>query len=129
MNRRIANLAGYWVHLDADILDAALLPLAVGLFAVAGLPMVAWLVSSQTVAQGATPDRYRGRVFGAYGTTTALATVVGMALASVSGTHAAMAPLLNVASGLHVAAAVLAFALPRAVSPAASIDDALAEAV
>ncbi len=26
MNRRIANLAGYWVHLDADILDAALLP-------------------------------------------------------------------------------------------------------
>jgi len=40
-----------------------------------------------------------------------------------------MAPLLNVAGGLHVAAAVLAFALPRAVSPAASIDDALAEAV
>ncbi len=109
--------------------NVPILPLAVGLFAVAGLPMVAWLVSSQTVAQGAAPDRYRGRVFGAYGTTTALATVGGMALASVGGTHAAIAPLLNVAGGLHVAAAVLAFALPRAAGPEASIDDALAEAV
>ncbi len=26
MNRCIADLAGSWVHLDADILDAALLP-------------------------------------------------------------------------------------------------------
>jgi len=105
------------------------LPLAVALFAIAGLPMVTWLVSSQTVAQGAAPDRYRGRVLGAYGTMTALATVGGMAVASLGGTHAAVRPLLNVAAGLHVAAAVLAFTLLRTISPLASADDAVAEAV
>ena len=34
-----------------------LLPLAVAMFAIAGLPMVAWLVSSQTLVQGAATDR------------------------------------------------------------------------
>lgn len=105
-----------------------LLPLAVAVFAIAGLPMVAWLVSSQTLAQGAATDGSRGRVLGAYGTTTALATLGGMVLASATGTHATVVPLLNVAGGLHAGAALLAFALLRASTPVAAPADTLADA-
>ncbi len=107
--------------------NIAILPLAVALFAIAGLPMVAWLVSSQTLVQGAATDRSRGRVLGAYGTTTALATLGGMALASATGTHANVVPLLNVAGGLHALAALLAFALLRTDTSIAAPDDALAD--
>lgn len=80
-----------------------------------------WLISEQTLLQRGISDRYLGRVFGAYGTTTALGVLLGMALASVTGSSFGPVSLLTVAGMLYVLAAlVAALTLPRAL-PAAAI--------
>ncbi len=49
--------------------------------AVAGLAAAAWLISSETLLQLGVSDQFRGRIFGTLGTTSALASLVGMLLA------------------------------------------------
>jgi len=63
------------------IFNARLLPVIVALAVLAGGTVVGWLVTSQTLLQKWVPDRYRGRVFGAYEATQALMLLVGMGLA------------------------------------------------
>ena len=68
--------------------------------------VVGWLVGGQTLLQQSVTDRYRGRLYGAYGTTSALTRLSGMGLASIAGDRVGVVPLLTAAGGLHIAAAV-----------------------
>jgi len=96
------------------VANVSLLPLVFALVALAGLPVVGWLVAGQTLLQGSTTDCYRGRVLGTYGTTSALTRLGGMGLASVLGDRLGIVPLITVSGILHVIAAVGALVLLRA---------------
>jgi MFS family permease len=76
------------------------LPVIVALAVLAGVTVIGWFVMSQTLLQKWVPDRYRGRVFGAYETTQALMMLVGMGLA------VALEGLLGVAVVLSIVGAV-----------------------
>ncbi len=67
-----------------------------------------YLASQQTLLQGVVADEYRGRIFGALGTTTALLGLVGMGLGGYLGDRVGLMPVLNVAGGLWVAGGALA---------------------
>ncbi len=64
--------------------------------------------------QESVADAYRGRVFGAYATTYALAQLVGMAAAGLLGDRLGVVPVLNGQAGLYLLAGLLALALLRA---------------
>jgi MFS family permease len=88
------------------------------LIGVVGLPGAAYLVGWQTRLQAAAPDAYRGRVFGAIGTTVALAGVVGTLLAGGLGDVLGIVPVLNVQGFGYVTAGLLALTLlPRLSRP------------
>jgi MFS family permease len=65
------------------IFNARLLPVIVALAVLAGMTVIGWFVTSQTLLQKWVPDSYRGRVFGAYEATQALMMLVGTGLAVV----------------------------------------------
>jgi MFS family permease len=65
-----------------------------------GVLAVAVMISMQTILQTAVPNEYMGRVFGAYGTTAAVTTLVGMAVGSTIGNVAGPVVLLTAAGVL-----------------------------
>jgi MFS family permease len=86
-----------------------------------GVTVVGYSVSASTLLQRRTADAFRGRVFGALGTTGALMMLVGIVGAGVLGDRLGPALLLAVAGVLYVGAGLAALALPRpapAVAPA-----------
>ena len=94
------------------------LPLALGLLALMGIPLMGYLVSGQTLMQTKVTDQYRGRVLGAYATTVALLMLVGLALASTLGDALGVVPMMNVAAGLYLLAGVVALVMmPAAKQP------------
>jgi hypothetical protein len=82
------------------IFNTRLLPVIVALAVLAGVTVVGWFVTSKTLLQKWVPDRYRGRVFGAYETTQALTLLVGM------GVAVALEGLLGVIVVLSIVGAV-----------------------
>ncbi len=86
------------------IFNTRLLPVIVALAVLSGVTVVGWFVTSQTLVQTWVPDRYRGRVFGAYETTQALTLLVGMGVAVASE------GLLGVIVALSIVGAVWALA-------------------
>ena len=84
------------------------------MIALVGIPVVGWLVGAQTVLQNSVTDHYRGRILGAYGTTSALTRLGGMGLASVLGDRLGVVPVLNLSGGLHIVASVGALLLLHA---------------
>ena len=71
-------------------------------------------VAATTMLQAAAPDRYRGRVYGALGTTNALIGLVSVALAGVLGDILGIRPMLMVAASITVVAGLLGLILlPR----------------
>ncbi|GGO31849.1 MFS transporter [Deinococcus humi] len=89
--------------------------------AVLGVPMVVSNVATSTLVQLATPDAYRGRVYGALGTTTALAGVIATGGAALIGAQIGPVRLLTVAGGLTLLGAVAATVLLR--PPSAPVGD------
>jgi hypothetical protein len=71
-------------------------------------------VGAHTVLQDSVADRYRGRVLGTYGTTSALTRLGGMGLAGVLGDRLGIVPVLNISGGLHIVAGVGALILLQA---------------
>jgi hypothetical protein len=82
-------------------------------------------VGAQTVLQDSVTDRYRGRIFGPYGTTSALMRLGGVGLASVVGDRLGVVPLLNVSGGLHIAAGFGALLLLHAACAVRTPEDDL----
>lgn len=76
-----------------------------------GPPVIGWLTGQQTLLQAGTDDEYRGRVFGAYGTTNALMLLAGTGLGSFLGDIVGVVPLLNVSGVLYSLAGLLALGL------------------
>lgn len=90
------------------------LPLALALSLPAGMSVVGWFVGSQTILQSWVPDRYLGRVFGAFETTQALLLLAGMGLAVTLGDLLGTVPMLLLAACLTLLAGVLAWVrLPK----------------
>lgn len=100
------------------------LPLAMALFMLAGFPVVGFFVSLTTLLQTSVPDHYRGRVFGAFGTTVALMSLAGMGFASALGDRLGTLAMLDIVGGLNVFAGLLALLLLQraAIRPALSIE-------
>jgi len=75
------------------------------------VPLMAWLISSQTWVQTHAPGEYRGRVFGVYGTLSALLMLIGMAFASGLGDTLGISPTLYFGGGIYILSGLLAFIL------------------
>ncbi len=75
------------------------------------VPLMAWLISSQTWMQAHAPGEYRGRVFGAYGTLSALLMLVGMAFASGLGDTLGISNTGYFGGGIYILSGLLALAL------------------
>jgi predicted MFS family arabinose efflux permease len=97
--------------------------LALPLIACAGLPMVGMMVSINTLVQLGATDEFRGRVMGAFMTTTALTNIIGLALAGALGDILSTALVLNIAAVLWMVVGVTAWLLmtERAPQPKAVI--------
>jgi len=87
------------------------LPLALTLILLAGIPIVGYSVGVDTLLQRHVADPYRGRVFGALGTSVALFVLLGQVAASSLGDTVGVVPLLNMKGLLDIAAGLLAFML------------------
>jgi MFS family permease len=98
--------------------NVALAPLVLALVALVGIAAAGWQISIQVLLQASVADRYRGRIFGAYGTLNALLGLVGMGIASTLGDQIGALPLLNASAILDLVAAALAFGLLGGAAPA-----------
>lgn len=87
------------------------LPLGLGLMALVGVPAVGFGAGLITLRQTATEDRYRGRIFGAFGTIGAVFYLLSTALTGVVAPATGPLTLLNVQGGAYVVAGVLALLL------------------
>jgi MFS family permease len=90
------------------------IPVAMGLFVLAGIALIGFFVTSMTMAQNSTADEYRGRVFGVFNTTNALMTLVGMGLASGLADLVGVLPIIGLGGLLYFVAAGVALVMLRA---------------
>lgn len=86
---------------------------------------MAWLISLQTIGQKETEDAYRGRVFGAIGTTTTFIMFFGSAIAGFMADQIGTLVLVAAAATLYMLAGVLS---PMAFGDSIKIASAQAEA-
>jgi MFS family permease len=83
--------------------------LVLPLMAVAGLAAAAWLISSETLLQLGVSDQFRGRLFGTLGTTSALASLVGMLLAGSLTDLVGLVPIMSISGSLYILSGILAW--------------------
>jgi MFS family permease len=88
--------------------------IALILFVLVGIPGVGMLTGVNTLLQTAVTDEYRGRIFGAVGTTSALLMLLGTTLAGVLGDLLGVVTVLNVQGFMYVLAGILVLYLLRA---------------
>jgi hypothetical protein len=81
------------------------------LFVLVGIPAAGVLAGLQTLLQTSAEDRFRGRVFGALGTTQALLMLAGTLLGGALGDAIGIVPVLVVQGGAYVAAGILVLVL------------------
>lgn len=91
--------------------------LALVFMLIAGIAASAWFISSETLLQMGTSDQFRGRIFGTLGTTSALASLVGMGLAGMLSEMIGLIPILSISGGMYVASGVLAWIMLPKVQP------------
>ncbi len=99
----IFNYPRIWPHFE----------IALVLFILVGLPGAGIGASMSTLMQSVVADKYRGRIFGAYGTTFALLTLVGMLFASVLGKQLGIVVVISVQGFAYVLAGVIALSFRR----------------
>ncbi len=88
--------------------------IALILFVLVGIPGVGMLTGVNTLLQTAVTDEYRGRIFGAVGTTSALLMLLGTTLAGVLGDLLGVVTVLNIQGFMYVLAGMLVLFLLRA---------------
>ena len=69
----------------------------------------AWLISSETLLQLGVSDQFRGRIFGTLGTTSALASLVGMLMAGALADLVDLVLILSISGGLYIISGLLAW--------------------
>jgi MFS family permease len=92
---------------------SAWLPAALALKLLQGVPIMGLFVSVDTLLQQSVDDRYRGRIFGAYGAVSALTMLIGQAAASLLGDRVGLVPVLNWMGIMYLLAGICALALLR----------------
>ena len=75
---------------------------------------MAWLIAGQTWLHVHSEDKYRGRVFGAFETYSAVMSILGIGFATLSGESLGVIISLYISALLYIAAGVLAFYLLQA---------------
>jgi MFS family permease len=90
---------------------------SLALLILVSVPMMAWLISSQTWLQTHSPREFIGRVFGAYGTLSALLMLIGMSFASGLGDTLGISNTLYFGGGIYILSGVLAAVLLRSIRP------------
>ncbi len=87
--------------------------IAVGLilFILVGVPATGVAASLQTLLQSSTEDHYRGRIFGAFGTTQGLLILTGTLLGGALGDALGIVPILVVQGGAYVVAGIIVLML------------------
>jgi MFS family permease len=93
------------------IFNARLLPVIVALAVLAGMTVIGWFVTAQTLLQKWVADRYRGRVFGAYEATQALMMLVGTGLAVVLEGLLGVVVVLSIVGAMWSLAGVVAWSM------------------
>lgn len=86
------------------------------LIAIVGIPAVGMMTSYYTMLQLGATDEFRGRVFGALGTTVTIASLIGMSLASVFGDALGPVLLLNLQGLGYMFAGLMALVMLGAVA-------------
>ena len=95
------------------ILNVPNIFLTFALITVLGVLVVGFFITEQTLLQNGVADEYRGRVLGAYGTTSSLLLIIGIGCGSVLGNYLGVVGALDIASGLFALAGLVAFAMLR----------------
>jgi MFS family permease len=90
--------------LDVIIFTGTSLAAAIALLFIVGIPVVGLSTGAMTLFQTSVPDRFRGRVIGAYGTTQSLIMLLSMGFASLFGSGIGVVPMLA-AAGIFYALA------------------------
>ncbi len=105
---------------DFLIFGIPVLLLNIALLVLVGLPVMALDVTAITLFQTVTEDRFRGRVFGIYGTTSGVLLLVGRGIATLIGGQVDVSILMAAVSLIYIPAGFLAFRLLREREPAPS---------
>jgi MFS family permease len=79
------------------------------LFVLVGIPVIGTFTSFNTLLQTHVEDGYRGRVFGAFGTTFAIFSVLGMQIAGSMADSVGIVPIINIQGITPIAAGLLAW--------------------
>lgn len=123
-----ARLVG-WGSVGLGLIDAAIfnypsflsgVSLGIVLFALAGLPVSALQAGLMTLFQTGVADRFRGRVFGAYGTTAALFNLAGIGAGGVLGDRLGIVPVINTQAFVYLAGGLMVLGLLRFVDTEAT---------
>jgi MFS family permease len=85
------------------------------LITVLGVLVVGFFITEQTLLQNGVADEYRGRVLGAYSTTSSLLLIIGIGCGSVLGNYLGVVGALDIAGGLFAVAGLVAFMMLRGV--------------
>jgi MFS family permease len=93
------------------MLQAPILSVVLATVVLVGLPVMAWLIAGQTWLQVHAEDQYRGRVFGAFETYSALMGLFGIGFASLSGESVGVLNSLYISSLLFISGGLLAYFL------------------
>ena len=95
------------------IFNSRSVPLVLGVLVLIGPGIAAWLTGQQTLLQKGAEDRYRGRVFGAFGTAVSLLNAAALGAASLLGDVLGARPVLTAGALLYAAAGVVALTVLR----------------
>ncbi|MEO8971903.1 MAG: MFS transporter [Ktedonobacteraceae bacterium] len=99
------------------------------LFVLVGIPGVGFSTGVTTMLQTSVADEYRGRIFGAMGTTSALLMLLGTILAGLLGDPLGAITVLNTQGGMYVLAGICVLVLlrPVIVKETAQVEQELVE--
>jgi MFS family permease len=87
------------------------------LMAIAGVAASAWLICSETLLQLGASDQFRGRIFGTLGTTSALASLVGMLLAGALADLLGLVLILTISGSLYIISGLMAWVMLPNIQP------------
>jgi MFS family permease len=92
--------------------------IALALFIIVGIPVVALITGYDTLLQTSVEDRYRGRILGAFGTTASLFALFGTVFAGAAGDTFGIVPVINIqAYGYFIAGCICLLAFTRLTRP------------
>ena len=101
----------------------AALGVAVLFMVAAGVPEVASRAAGTGLLQGHAADAFRGRVFGAFGATQAVATLLGLGIGGPAVDAVGVVPVVSAGAAISIAGGLLALArLPREADHAAATE-------